>query len=299
LDFGVDFAKLVIYFIFIVAVTVSYGIPIHIIRDLYLTLVSFIRRTRDMINYHTVMSTMDTRYPNVSESELEALPDRTCIICREEMFDGAKRLPCGHCFHLKCLKSWLERQQVCPTCRKSVLKFDAPQTPASTVQPTPQPSAQTINTLSAANHEQQFRPNSPILMPNVNSPSFATGRSPQFMMEPAAAFVVMPQESEEGTQRAAANLSPVIEAELERFGQRSTLRRSLSFDGEEGLSPRSDSRLMRSLSSQINYVEELLEEHQNLLRKLKSAEQLIRRSSSRVKVFSDEDEGDEDEKKIL
>lgn len=31
-----------------------------------------------------------------------------------------KKLPCGHTLHLGCLKSWLERQQVCPTCRTPV-----------------------------------------------------------------------------------------------------------------------------------------------------------------------------------
>lgn len=46
--------------------------------------------------------------------------DATCIICREEM-SAAKKLPCGHLFHIHCLRSWLERQQTCPTCRSSVL----------------------------------------------------------------------------------------------------------------------------------------------------------------------------------
>ncbi len=303
LDFGVDFTKLVIYFIFIVAVSVSYGIPIHILRDLYLTVLSFIRRARDMINYHTVMSTMETRYPNVSESELEALPDRTCIICREDMIEGAKRLPCGHCFHLKCLKSWLERQQVCPTCRKSVLKFDPLQTPASIAQATPQSSVQEAATPAEFGHHDHSRPCSPLLMPNINSPSFASIRShpsPQFMGESAAAFVVMPQESEVEAHRAAAQLSPVIEAELERFGQRRTsLRRSLSSTDVDNLSSHRDTQLLHSLSSQIDYVEELLEEHQNLLKKLRSAEKLIRRSSSsKLEIFSDE-ETEEDEKKPL
>ena len=26
-----------------------------------------------------------------------------------------KKLPCGHIFHFQCLRSWLERQQSCPT----------------------------------------------------------------------------------------------------------------------------------------------------------------------------------------
>lgn len=72
---------------------------------------------------------MDERYPNATEAELTTMSDRTCIICREEMAlpeqgqaatqDGPnvtpKKLPCGHIFHFHCLRSWLERQQSCPT----------------------------------------------------------------------------------------------------------------------------------------------------------------------------------------
>lgn len=32
-----------------------------------------------------------------------------------------KKLPCGHVLHFACLRSWLERQQRCPTCRRTVL----------------------------------------------------------------------------------------------------------------------------------------------------------------------------------
>ncbi|PWY98792.1 hypothetical protein BCV70DRAFT_201584 [Testicularia cyperi] len=38
-----------------------------------------------------------------------------------------KKLPCGHIFHFHCLRSWLERQQSCPTCRRTVLD-EGPQT---------------------------------------------------------------------------------------------------------------------------------------------------------------------------
>ena len=50
-----------------------------------------------------------------------------CIICREDMVAMTaggmrpKKLPCNHSFHLGCLRSWLERQQACPTCRAPVL----------------------------------------------------------------------------------------------------------------------------------------------------------------------------------
>lgn len=33
----------------------------------------------------------------------------------------AKKLHCGHLFHVHCLRSWLERQNICPTCRALVI----------------------------------------------------------------------------------------------------------------------------------------------------------------------------------
>ncbi|KAH6595472.1 hypothetical protein BASA50_005708 [Batrachochytrium salamandrivorans] len=101
---------------------------------------------------------MDKRYLNSTATELATM-DRVCIICREEMVavpgnappaeavgiaartavgvvgaggvahrinpNTPKRLPCGRVFHFRCLRSWLERQQACPTCRRSVMDIPA------------------------------------------------------------------------------------------------------------------------------------------------------------------------------
>ena len=63
---------------------------------------------------------MSERYPVPTQQDLDR--DNVCIVCREEMSlqDDVqklvpKKLKCGHCFHFKCLRSWLERQQSCPT----------------------------------------------------------------------------------------------------------------------------------------------------------------------------------------
>lgn len=128
-----DFLKLVTYLTFFLLVLTFYGLPLNIVRDVYMTARSFINRCRDLVRYRTATRNMDERYPNASEAELSQMSDRTCIICREEMVfrtpatqpttertqsgvnDTPKKLPCGHVFHFHCLRSWLERQQSCPT----------------------------------------------------------------------------------------------------------------------------------------------------------------------------------------
>ena len=89
---------------------------------------------------------MHALYPDATIEELGA--DNVCIVCRDEMHpwhtvvtreqrdEGQevasserkrpKKLPCGHILHFQCLRSWLERQQACPTCRRSVLERPAP-----------------------------------------------------------------------------------------------------------------------------------------------------------------------------
>ncbi|PSR72157.1 hypothetical protein PHLCEN_2v11949 [Hermanssonia centrifuga] len=147
-----DFLKLATYLTFFTIVLTFYGLPLNMIRDVWLTARSFTSRLRALVRYHNATRDMDRRYPNATEEELTAMSDRTCIICREEMIavlnnqtppaEGAappppnnnqegpnvtpKKLPCGHIFHFQCLRSWLERQQSCPTCRRTVLETDQP-----------------------------------------------------------------------------------------------------------------------------------------------------------------------------
>lgn len=162
-----DFLKLTTYLIFFMLIVAFYGLPLNIIRDVYLTGKSFISRLRALFRYRAATRNMEERYPDATEQEMLALTDRTCIICREEMlvrgnsgedglpasYDGPnttpKKLPCGHIFHFYCLRSWLERQQSCPTCRRSVLENvtqdqNRPQQ-VPPPPPLPQPAAHQLN----------------------------------------------------------------------------------------------------------------------------------------------------------
>lgn len=124
-----------------------YGMPIHIIRDVALTIRSFYKRITDFVRYRQATRDMNARYPDATAGEIAR--EDVCIICREDMrpwrdqttlgpgqADPArtdstpaavderlrpKKLPCGHILHFACLRSWLERQQNCPTCRRPVL----------------------------------------------------------------------------------------------------------------------------------------------------------------------------------
>lgn len=142
LDLATDFFKLVIYLAFFFILLVFYGLPIHILRDVFLTMRSFIKRISDFMKYRTATRDMNERYPDATAEDIGR--EDVCIICREEMRPyeppvieagrpqpppnpiaermRPKKLPCGHVLHFSCLRSWLERQQICPTCRANVVQ---------------------------------------------------------------------------------------------------------------------------------------------------------------------------------
>ncbi|KAM0142253.1 hypothetical protein ACHAPC_006595 [Botrytis cinerea] len=143
LDLITDFMKLSIYSSFFFILFTFYGLPIHIMRDLFVTARSFVKRLTAFLRYRRATHDMNSRYEDATVEDIQR--EDTCIICREEMRPwsvtnppvpaGAqprpgtvnertrpKKLPCGHILHLGCLKSWLERQQVCPTCRSPVVE---------------------------------------------------------------------------------------------------------------------------------------------------------------------------------
>ncbi|XP_047958937.1 ERAD-associated E3 ubiquitin-protein ligase HRD1B-like [Salvia hispanica] len=114
-----DLLHLTLCMCFFLIIFLNYGVPLHLIRELYETFRNFRIRVADYIRYRRVTSNMNDRFPDASPEEL-SVNDATCIICREEM-TAAKKLVCGHLFHVNCLRSWLERQNTCPTCRALVI----------------------------------------------------------------------------------------------------------------------------------------------------------------------------------
>ncbi|NWZ85552.1 DZIP3 ligase, partial [Poecile atricapillus] len=78
-------------------------------------------------------------WPQGSLSRLEIQPKEyaassndPCTICHEELGRNSCELECGHEFHRKCIRTWLqEHSSTCPICRDyAVLPADVPERPA-------------------------------------------------------------------------------------------------------------------------------------------------------------------------
>ncbi|XP_066574951.1 E3 ubiquitin-protein ligase synoviolin [Amia ocellicauda] len=154
------FIKVLLYMAFMTIMIKVHTFPLFAIRPMYLAMRQFKKAVTDAIMSRRAIRNMNTLYPDATPEELQAT-DNVCIICREEMVTGAKRLPCNHIFHSSCLRSWFQRQQTCPTCRMDVLRASLPnQTPAP---PPAQP---------------------PAPPPAANPPIAAPGNVPPGMMPP-------------------------------------------------------------------------------------------------------------------
>lgn len=109
-----DIIRFVIYFCFFCLVFSQYGLPIHILRDVYISFLSCQKKLISFIQYIRLTNNFDSRFENATAEEL--IHAGNCLVCRESM-DSGKKIPCGHVFHLECLRMWLQHQQTCPLCR--------------------------------------------------------------------------------------------------------------------------------------------------------------------------------------
>ena len=63
----------------------------------------------------------------IPEYKAEATLDDECSICFEKIKKRQKfrALPCSevkqHCFHVRCIDQWLQRNKTCPVCRAEVI----------------------------------------------------------------------------------------------------------------------------------------------------------------------------------
>jgi len=113
-----DLFQLFVYMIFFLIICAYYGLPFHIVRELYVTYSNFKKRITSYLQYRKLTKLLHT-FPDVGPEEI-ANGDSTCIICRDDM-TSAKKLPCGHFFHYHCLSTWLENHDKCPYCRQPIM----------------------------------------------------------------------------------------------------------------------------------------------------------------------------------
>jgi E3 ubiquitin-protein ligase synoviolin len=128
--------KVVINVAFFVVVFQQYGMPIHLIRDVWVAYYSFHKKVVGVLKYLQLVRNLQARFPDATGEELQAAGD--CLVCREAL-EAGKKLPCGHVFHFHCLKSWLQHQQSCPLCRSDIPSGETPATVDGRPAPAPAP----------------------------------------------------------------------------------------------------------------------------------------------------------------
>uniref|UniRef100_M4BJC9 RING-type E3 ubiquitin transferase n=1 Tax=Hyaloperonospora arabidopsidis (strain Emoy2) TaxID=559515 RepID=M4BJC9_HYAAE len=65
-------------------------------------------------------SSQRPKRPISSVSSRPSTADDDCVICLSQLQSGVDEfvtLPCGHQFHLPCIRSWLKLRSTCPNCR--------------------------------------------------------------------------------------------------------------------------------------------------------------------------------------
>eukprot|EP00629_Pelagomonadales_sp_RCC1024_P001250 CAMPEP_0119265278 /NCGR_PEP_ID=MMETSP1329-20130426/4133_1 /TAXON_ID=114041 /ORGANISM="Genus nov. species nov., Strain RCC1024" /LENGTH=303 /DNA_ID=CAMNT_0007265095 /DNA_START=133 /DNA_END=1041 /DNA_ORIENTATION=+ len=88
-DFFAEVLRFAFYVVFFAIVFTYYGVPLHIVRELWASYVSLRRRLAAYKRYRALTANMDQRFPPATEEELDAA-GRVCIICRDEMTEGRK-----------------------------------------------------------------------------------------------------------------------------------------------------------------------------------------------------------------
>ena len=115
-------ARFALFLAFFAIVFTYYGMPLHIMREVWVSLSNLRRCWAQFRRYRRLMAGLNERFPDATEAEMrgEGGDYSECIICRDELGPGCKRLPCGHIFHLDCLRLWLHEKHDCPTCRADI-----------------------------------------------------------------------------------------------------------------------------------------------------------------------------------
>jgi hypothetical protein len=119
----------VIYRVALLMITMGYvGIVIPLVVFAYVAYkypdyIFVIRRGQDDNKYKPASAKAISQLPTLTYADGNfASSDATCAICLSAYEPGnvLRTLPCDHHFHMPCCDTWLEKQNSCPMCRKSL-----------------------------------------------------------------------------------------------------------------------------------------------------------------------------------
>ncbi|KAG7885814.1 hypothetical protein KL938_000846 [Ogataea parapolymorpha] len=114
-------------------------LPVNFAGDMYTSFTRLAKQFGDLMYMIKATRDLNNNIMNANEDDLRK--EDICIICRDEMEivsdknsrSAPKRLNCGHVLHHGCLKSWLGRSHVCPTCRRDVFQNKSQPNPKTTI----------------------------------------------------------------------------------------------------------------------------------------------------------------------
>merc|ERR1719419_1518368 len=96
--------RLALYVLFFGVVMLKLGtVPLHLLREMYMNGVFLWGMVRRYLKYRRILQNLE-RFPTINFAPDDER-DTTCTVCMAEITSG-KQLPCGHIFHLRCLKEW-------------------------------------------------------------------------------------------------------------------------------------------------------------------------------------------------
>ncbi len=121
LDLTADLLRLFLLLTFFMIICTYYGVPIHLIRELWVTFYELRDRVIKFIKFRRTLASL-AHFPIATG---EILENTRCTICLDTMNSGVQ-LPCTHIFHSGCLRKWLFTSQRCPNCIRDIPIRDGP-----------------------------------------------------------------------------------------------------------------------------------------------------------------------------
>ncbi|EAY05228.1 hypothetical protein TVAG_474070 [Trichomonas vaginalis G3] len=123
-DMAADVVKMIVLFLYILCAGSIKSLPslLFSLSNLFIAIFSLTSRLQAIRVWHGILDVINKELQDATPENLQV--DSICLICRDSMTIGnAKKLPCGHVYHLECLEKWISQQSVCPICHYDLTNF--------------------------------------------------------------------------------------------------------------------------------------------------------------------------------